>query len=138
MKMLFLSIGLLWCVSIANGCKDQSIEPKVSNTFNLDTLTFDHSMKGWELYSWTQNNTWNFSILVGTNRNKTYTEVIENDFKVKGVDSLKLLLAKLPAKEEIFWMENVEGQRMVLPNEQTIDEIKTFCEQKQLLLHVAN
>jgi hypothetical protein len=138
MKIFLLFIGLLWCASIANSCKDQPVEQQVSNTFNLDTVTFNHAMKGWELYSWNQNNIWYFSILIGTNRNKTYTEVIESDFRVKGVDSLKLLLAKLPAKEEIFWMETVEGRSMPLPNEQTINELKTFCQEKQLLLHVAN
>lgn len=137
MRIFMISLGLLWYVLAANGCKDQP-ELQISSAFNLDTVTFDRSMKGWELYSWNQNNTWNFSILIGTNRNKTYTEVIESDFRVKGVDSLKLLLAKLPAKEEIFWMSDIGGQRMTLPNEQTIKELKAFCEEKQLLLHVAN
>jgi hypothetical protein len=81
---------------------DQEVAP--CNTLKLDTLTFHRSMKGWELYSWPDGNDWMYSILGGTNRTKTYEEVITNRIAVSGKDSLKLLLAKLPENENIFWI----------------------------------
>jgi hypothetical protein len=35
-----------------------------------------HSMKGYELYSWSQDGEWHFTLITGTNRNKTLEEII--------------------------------------------------------------
>jgi hypothetical protein len=74
------------------------------NSSKLDTLTISHSMKGWELYSWPNGNDWNYSLLEGTNRVKTYKEVTENKIVFTGIDSLRMVLDKFPAKEYIFWI----------------------------------
>ena len=110
-----------------------------SNSAKLDTLSFTHSMKGWELYSWSSGNDWNYSILVGTNRAKSYNEVIVNKIAVVGKDSLKMLLAKFPAKEEIFWIGkglNESWGDLSFPDNNTIDEIKNYCIQKELVLNL--
>lgn len=109
------------------------------NNSKLDTISFTPSMKGWELYSWPDGSVWNYSILIGTNRSKTYQEVITNKISVLGKDSLKILLDKFPAKEQIFWMGkrlNDDWGNISLPDIQTINEIKNYCTQKELVLNV--
>ncbi|MBK7096671.1 MAG: hypothetical protein IPH57_16995 [Saprospiraceae bacterium] len=112
---------------------------------NLDSLTLESSLKGWELYSWQNGNEYNYSLLIGTNRLKTYEEVISNEITVFGIDSLKLLLAKLPEGEYIFWVgkswlssiwkENYKN--LGLPDEKTVNEIKSYCIQKKLQLVIS-
>lgn len=112
---------------------------------NLDTLTLEHSLKGWELYSWQNGNDYNYSLLIGTNRLKNYEEVISNEVTVFGIDSLKLLLAKLPEGEYIFWIgkswlssiwkENYKN--LGLPDEKTVNEIKSYCIQRKLQLVIS-
>ena len=103
-------------------------------------------MKGWELYSWPNGNDWNYSVLPGTNRLKSYNEVIENKIVVLGIDSLKMLLDKLPAKEEIFWIGEgwlkriwgTEYRDLSLPDSIIIKDIKNYCSQKELILSIVN
>jgi len=107
----------------------------------LDAISFSHSMKGWELYSWPNSNDLNYSILMGTNRAKTYSEVVTNKVAVIGKDSLKMLLDKFPAKEELFWTGKRSGdgwENLSFPDSKTIDEIKKYCIQKDLVLSVFN
>lgn len=108
------------------------------NNGKLDTITFAHSMKGWELYSWAKGNDWKYSILMGTNREKTYDEVITNKVAVTGKDSLKMLLDKFPSKEEIFWMGKGadDWAKLSFPDQNTIDEIVNYAKQKELSLQV--
>jgi len=105
----------------------------------LDTITFSHSMKGYELYSWPNGNNWNYSILTGTNRLKSYEEVITNKIAVVGKDSLKMLLDKFPVNEEIFWIghrSDGEWSNISFPDQNTIDEIVSYANQKDLKLQV--
>lgn len=110
----------------------------INKNSKLDTITFAPSMKGWELYSWASGNDFKYSILMGTNRNKTYNEVITNEIAVTGKDSLKMLLDKFPAKEEIFWKGQGTGEweNLSFPDQKTVGEIKNYCLQKELNLHV--
>ncbi len=115
-----------------------------NNTSKLDTLTISHSMKGWELYSWPNGNDWNYSFLEGTNRVKTYKEVTENKIVFTGIDSLRMVLDKFPAKEYIFWIgrgwlsdiwhENYGN--LSLPDSNTVNEIKSYCIKRDLILVV--
>lgn len=111
---------------------------------NIDSISFSHSMKGWELYSWPNGEVWYFSILVGTNRMKMLDEVTKNKIIVQGKDSFKLLLNKFPANEEIFWagqgwLNTTWGSgygNLALPNNATISEIMDYCNQRGLILTV--
>jgi len=113
---------------------------------NLDTISFFHSMKGWELYSWPNGNDWNYSILVGTNRTKSYNEVTTNKIIVFGIDSLKMLLDKFPENEYIFWigkewLKSCWGSNygnLSLPDNKIINEIKEYCTGKKLVLGVSD
>jgi hypothetical protein len=129
------------------GCsKESDSEFKPVAQLNLDTITFSPSMKGWELYSWPNGKDWNYSLLGGTNRLKSYEEVTENTLVVTGIDSLKLLLAKLPENEFLTWigegwLERCWGGNyydLSLPDKKIINEIKAFCIQEKLVLGVTD
>jgi hypothetical protein len=111
-----------------------------------------HSFKGYELYSWLEGEQWNFTLVTGTNRNKTKKEIVSGDnylsevgwikAHVEGLDSIKVLLSKLPDNELILWLagfgDPAEQTDIVvrLPPEQIIDTIKEFVVQCDLNLQV--
>lgn len=105
---------------------------------NGETPSFAHLMKGWELYSWPDGDDWKYSFLPGTNRIKTYDEVIANKTTATGKDALKLLLDKFPKNEYITWIGKLQDDegKLSLPDQATIDEIKNYASQKELELNV--
>jgi hypothetical protein len=104
-----------------------------------------HSIKGYELYSWEEDSQWHFTLITGTNRNKTLEEIISKEdyisesgwvrIHVVGTDVIKDVLIRLPQSESIFWCD---GMRLVqtaatsiniqLPPEQITDAIKEHAE----------
>ena len=99
------------------------------------------SMKGYELYSWQEQGQWHFTLITGTNRNKTLEEVTigedaesENgwvNIHVTGVDEIKAVLSRVPAEEFVSWsasgtvtQEEGAAIKLVLPPEDIIEEIK--------------
>ena len=146
--ILLTSVSLLLFIACTKDNKEEKSEPKSY----LDTLKIPHEMKGYEMYSWPEGNDWYFSIIVGTNRIKTYEEVISNNatglhlITVTGLDSLKLVLAKFPEEEYITWIGEGWLQRcwggnygnLRLPPQNYIDEITQFCTQKKLNLQVTD
>jgi len=105
-----------------------------------------HSMKGYELYSWPEDSQWHFTLITGTNRNKTLEEIISNvniisedgwvQIHVVGVDAIKHVLSRLPQNEEILWLARLRseqtpqgGVNITLPTGPTIDIIKEHAEQ---------
>lgn len=142
---LFIVLLLVSSFIFFRCSKDTVSEDFKSGKLDFDTLVFNHSMKGWELYSWTEGKTWVYSVLPGTNRLKTKEEVIANTIKVCGTDSLKMLLGKFPEDEYIAWI----GERWLfqcwgnndgnfsLPGQKTIDEIKEYCLKRKLNLGIS-
>jgi hypothetical protein len=111
------------------------------------------SMKGYELYSWSKYGRWYFTLITGTNRNKTPEEIISGEdliseagwvrIRVEGVEALKIVLNKLPANEPVFWggglREEPAAQNNVdfsLPDAATVSEIKDYALQHGLDLSV--
>lgn len=149
MKHYFLPVFTLICgVCFITSCSrkqgDLNLVP------DLD-LTVNHSMKGWEVYSWPEGNTWKFAFLEGTNRIKTYSEVtLENGalnlVRVTGVDSAKMVLNKFPQGEYVTLISQGWLQRswqsgygnLQLPPQDIIIQIKSFSTQKKLTFEVAN
>ncbi|HPS11596.1 MAG TPA: hypothetical protein PK664_09490, partial [Paludibacteraceae bacterium] len=88
---------------------------------------------------------WKYSILMGTNRIKTYDEVVTNRIAVTGKDSLKILLNKIPAKEYLFWagegwLKSIwqsDCKNLSLPDSPTIADIKNYCKLKDLELVIS-
>lgn len=143
-RMTFLLI--INCFIVFSCSKDDHSPNNTPHRFDLDTITFQHAMKGYEIYSWPKGSDWNYSILIGTNRLKTYQEVISNQVMVLGKDSLKMLLDKMPEGEYLFWAGKgwlasswVTGyEDLSLPDSNTINEIKAYCIQKKLVLLVSD
>ena len=136
--LIFLVVGMI-------ACQKRTDNLTTAKSSLLDTVSFSQSMKGWELYSLRSGNNWLYSILMGTNRGKSYDEVALNNVKVIGTDSLKMLLAKLPANENIIWrgtglLPYSSGGYYTLtsPDNSTVNEIKDFCAQKGLIIYVGN
>ena len=127
----------------------QTVSPtaaaEIIGTLDVSQLpdTLPHSMKGYELFSWQVDGEWYFTLITGTNRNKSFDEIItpgntvgvDGFIKVSvcGIDQLKLMLGLLPAGEEVIWSGmDLGGQvptdtiYLTLPPDAMIDEIKTF------------
>lgn len=116
----------------------------ISNTITIEVVgrkTLPHSMKGYELYSWQVGDNWYFTLITGTNRIKTYEEItsdenIESDWvkiTVKGVNSIKEILSRLPKNEWVSW-SNSRLPQFTLPNEEMVEDIKNYCEKAGLKL----
>ena len=71
MKNLFVIFLSFCCLLLCWCSKDNSEITTPQNTTNK----IEHSVSGWELYSWKIEDQWKYSILIGTNRLKTYEEV---------------------------------------------------------------
>ena len=115
---------------------------KLTNMPSATTVDkLPHSMKGYELYSWQENGQWHFTLITGTNRNKTLDEIVSNaniisedgwvQIHVVGVDAIKTVLSRLPQNEEIFWLARLRSEQtpqdsvnITLPAGPTIDTIK--------------
>jgi hypothetical protein len=95
-------------------------------------------MKGYELYSWKVKGRWHYSILDGTNRSKTYEDIMLNKNIRIGDTALKSELKKLPKGQEIFWMSdappNIEKPKsgqwidLKMPSRKRIKSIKAYCD----------
>src|SRR2546423_13671839 len=97
--------------------------------------TLPRSMKGYELYSWKSRGEWYFSLLIGTNRLKTFGEVSSPKTRVRGVRALKARLNQLAASEELAWSARLVS-RTVLPPEQIVDEVKRYCERRGVVMRI--
>ena len=107
-----------------------------------------HSMKGYELYSWLEDNQWHFTLITGTDRNKMLEEIIsKEDFiseagwvktHLVGVEAIKAALSKLPQNESVIWLtrmrEQSEQTNIIIesPPEQTTDAIKKYASECNL------
>ena len=97
--------------------------------------TLPHSMKGYELYSWKSRGEWHFSLLIGTNRLKTFSEVSSRQPRARGVRALKRTLNQLVKGEELTWSAGLVP-RTVLPPDGIVDEVKRYCQQRGIVFRV--
>jgi hypothetical protein len=91
-------------------------------------------VKGVEMYSWRLNGIWHFSLLVGTNRNKTRKEVTDPRATVLTLKELKIRLAALARGEEVFWSDAPDGPSEYLGRTDAA-ELAAFCKANQVALH---
>ena len=92
-------------------------------------------MKGYELYSWQDGNQWKFSILVGTNREKTLDEIKSADVVLSSMDALKFKLEEIPAGQYVTWSSR---ETLSFPSEEVIQQIQQTCENQGLILTIAS
>jgi len=144
-SLLQKSIFIVVVSLIVSAC-----EPSVSTS---RPSPLPHSMKGYELYSWSENNQWHFTLITGTNRVKSLEEIISDKntvtsdgwvkISVQGVDSIQNILKGLPQHEEIFWISKqwlrqaqIQADQIMLPPHEIVDVIQKYCKQLGLELHV--
>jgi hypothetical protein len=92
-------------------------------------------MKGYEMYSWQMRGVWYFSVVVGTDRIKTYDEISSPELRVQGLEALESELDELPRGERVLW----SAQRVpntTLPPDEMIDQITWYCRQHGTQLEV--
>ena len=155
MKKLFIPLSILFLSLLFTACTkdDPDCDCSASLPVKFESIVIESSMKGWELYSWPADvegcNQWNYALLPGTNKLKSYGEVTSDTvLKVTGKKQLKLLLSKFPNNEHILWvgekwLSNVWGPTNInygnlrLPSSTVLDEIKRHCIQTSLQLTIA-
>ena len=114
-----------------------------------------HSAKGYELYSWPAEDGrgWQHLLITGTNRLKTYEEIVSAENTVDesgwvsvladGTEGLKTLLSQLPDGESVTWIgedwlaqSGVPHGDIRLPSNNVIDEIERYCRELGVELSV--
>jgi len=126
---------------------------KLINELSITSIDkLPHSMKGYELYSWSEDNQWHFTIITGTNRNKTLEEITsQGDYisesgwvkaHVVSVDAIKDVLSQLPQNEHVSWCEDEfiilpepaeqTNINLQLPPKQIIDTIKEHADRLEV------
>lgn len=104
-------------------------------TSPLAPVAGEGSMKGYELYSWEKDGQWHFSVLIGTNREKTLEEIQASDVTLKGIDGLKTVLESIPSGQYVTWMTR---ESLALPPEEVIQQVRDICKTRGLELGLAN
>jgi hypothetical protein len=135
----------------------QELAEDVLGTIEVPGRPLPPSTKGYELYSWyEEDGAWYFTLITGSNRLKTLeeirarTNVVGPDgwasILVRGTGPLKTLLRRLPSGEQVTWIgaewlqqagadpEMIDTMR--LPDGPTVAEIEDFCRQQDLSLTV--
>jgi len=143
MKRIFsqgiLALMFLFLISCS---EKRAVETEPLPPLDYNSLHFDHSMKGWELYSWPNGTDWNYSVIIGTNTLKSYDMVSQNTIAVTGSDLLKKILELMPEGEEIVWIGEEwlsqiwedDYRDLMLPPEDIILDVNQFCQNNNLLL----
>ena len=146
------SIFIVVVSLIMSACNNPSVS--TSTPSEIVTTPLPHSMKGYELYSWSENNQWHFTLITGTNRLKSLEEITSNENTVtpngwvkisaQGVDSIKNVLIGLPQHEYVFWVSQqwlnqaqVQADQIALPPQEIIDAVQEYCKQLGLELLVS-
>ena len=116
---------------------------------NSKTEALPRSMKGYELYSWQDAGQWHFTLITGTNRNKTLEEIVTGDnveskdgwvrIQVTGIEKITAVLKRVPAGEWISWNsgEWMEPEKQVdiklaFPSQDIKDSIKEYAIERGL------
>jgi hypothetical protein len=107
-----------------------------------------HSMKGYELYSWPEGENWYFTLVTGTNRNKTLEEIVSPEsvvsadgwvhLRVTGVAAINAVLGRLPRDESVIWLAGLRPDprpeppasaesAIALPPEPVVDAVKAHA-----------
>jgi hypothetical protein len=92
------------------------------------------SMKGYELYSWQDGGQWKFSLLVGTNREKTLEEIKSAEVVLSSVDALKSKLEEIPAGQYVTWSLR---DTLSFPPDDMIKQVEQTCQDEGLILSIA-
>jgi hypothetical protein len=95
-----------------------------------------HSMKGFELYSWQEHNSWRFALLVGTNRNKQPEEIKAPAVVLQNLEELKHKLAALDKGEYVTWLSTSRIPGLSLAPVAMVQEVRRYCKTLGLVFQV--
>lgn len=125
---------------------DSNIPEDPATDIAAGSIPLPDGFKGYELYSWEDNGQWKFTLITGTNRNKSYDEIVsevnmetEDWVKITTTDitSLKQLLQRVSAPEDIAWVNtSTRVTGFSLPSTSVIAEIEGHCKKLDLTLVV--
>jgi len=127
---------------------------KLINRLSITSVNeLPRSMKGYELYSWSEDSQWHFTLITGTNRTKIPEEIVSGEdyisetgwvrIHVTGVEAIKTVLSKLAQNEHVIWLARMHGQpeqteiNMQLPPATIIDSVREHADGCALDLIVA-
>lgn len=153
--LILLWAGLLGCAPNHGPPLFRDDRPAPALTAPIASATpLPSSMKGYELYSWRQDSGegWRHTLITGTNRLKSYKEIVSGEDKVAesgwvkvtavGTEELKAQLKRLPAGSIVFWQG---GDRLLgvptaatvmLPEFTVVEEIQRYTGQLEIQLHL--
>ena len=95
------------------------------------------SMKGYELHSWQNGAQWDFSLLEGTNREKTLAEIQSPDVVLKGVEALQPALENIAAGQYVTWQSPRRvGEALAFPPDDLVGRVERICKDQQLELAI--
>ncbi len=145
MKSNYLFITVLSLIV----CCGLSCSKKVEDAENNDECHYIYTYspdkpilkggKGWILFSWKQNNKWNYALDANLNVRQAG---INPKNTITGKNCLKINLDLCEEGVELFWFGKGTAQSenetigLSFPSSEIIDEIKSYCEQKNLKLTV--
>jgi hypothetical protein len=92
------------------------------------------SMKGYELYSWQEGSQWKFSLLTGTNREKTLDEIQSTSAVLDGVEALRSALEGISPGQIITWSAK---ESLSLPPEEILQQVEQICRDQGLTCNIA-
>jgi hypothetical protein len=135
--LFIIFIGLM-------GCAPQ--QQKVEHTKALP-----ESMKGYELYSWKDGETWDYKIITGTNRNKNLDEIISTEttitdegwvnYYVEGNEKILNLIMRLPRNSYLSWnpYSGISGNlgsqiQFDYPDVEISENIRKICQENGIHL----
>ncbi len=143
-RLILCVILLAACVS---GCQGKTPEPETDASNTIETISEAapvtpnpllpqpgaESMKGYELYSWQADGAWYFSVLVGTNREKTLEEIQSPDARLEGVEALRPVLEAMPAGQYVTWTSR---DSLAFPPDELLRQVQEICQKRGLELGI--
>ena len=146
MNRLVPVILIFTTIAVFAGCNESP------PTADISASPLPSSLKGYELYSWPVGDNWYFTLITGTNRNKTLAEITSQDniisengwVKITGLgfQELIVILDRLPRSEKIFWLD---GKRLddpdgistiAFPPGDVVDQVRKHSNQRGLELEI--
>ena len=128
-KIVLLCL-LLWAVppSLAGDNKQPTAKtpsPTPGTKHNAATGKRE-CFKGWELYSWQDKSGWRFSLLFGTNRQKSCQE-IKSPKASRNFQEIQKEIAQLAPGQWISWQTGMVDCQLSYPPRQVVEAIRTTC-----------
>jgi hypothetical protein len=124
MKMIVSFLAL-----ISLGCSLSSC----ATTTQPEVTQLSEAMKGYELYSWQEDSHWVFSLLIGTNREKSLDEIRSPTTTLTDVNALLAMLEKVPSGHYVTWSSK---KTVSFPPDTIVKQIEKTCKDIGLILYI--